>query len=177
MATIVLDAGHGGSDPGAVYQDRLEKDDNLALTLAVGDALSESGIKVLYTRTTDMYDTPTEKALEANATGADYFISIHRNSSPSPNQFTGVETLVYSEGGASNILATNINKELEKVGFTNLGVEERPNLAVLKRTTMPAILIELGFINTEADNLLFDQEFDAIVNAIVKGVLTTIKET
>ena len=63
---IVLDAGHGGEDPGAVYKDRKEKDDNLKLTLAVGKILEENGVDVVYTRTTDIYQTPFEKAKAAN---------------------------------------------------------------------------------------------------------------
>ena len=58
---IVLDAGHGGEDPGAVYKDRKEKDDNLKLTLAVGKILEENGVDVVYTRTTDVYQTPLKK--------------------------------------------------------------------------------------------------------------------
>ena len=72
---IVLGAGHGGEDPGAVYIDRKEKDDNLSLALAVGKILEDNGIDVVYTRTTDIYQTPFEKARFANETGADFFIS------------------------------------------------------------------------------------------------------
>lgn len=57
---IVLDAGHGGTDPGAIYKERKEKDDNLELTLAVGKILEDNGIDVVYTRTTDIYQTPFE---------------------------------------------------------------------------------------------------------------------
>ena len=84
---IVLDAGHGGEDPGAVYKDRKEKDDNLKLALAVGRILEDNGVDVVYTRTTDVYQTPFEKARIANETGADYFISFHRNSSPQSGQY------------------------------------------------------------------------------------------
>ena len=56
--TIVIDAGHGGSDPGAVYEGRREKDDNLSLAMAVGELLSRQGVSVIYTRTTDVYQTP-----------------------------------------------------------------------------------------------------------------------
>lgn len=59
---IILDAGHGGSDPGAVFKGRQEKDDNLRLTLAVGEELRNRGVDVEYTRTTDVYQTPFEKA-------------------------------------------------------------------------------------------------------------------
>ena len=97
--TIVIDAGHGGSDPGAVYEGRREKDDNLSLAIAVGELLSRQGVSVIYTRTTDVYQTPFEKAQMANQANADFFISFHRNSSEEPNQYTGVETLVYDNSG------------------------------------------------------------------------------
>ena len=80
-----LQPAHGGEDPGAVYKERKEKDDNLKLTLAVGKILEENGVDVVYTRTTDIYQTPFEKAKAANEAGADFFISFHRNSSSGPN--------------------------------------------------------------------------------------------
>ncbi len=174
MAKVVLDAGHGGSDPGAVFGGRREKDDTLRLALAVGEILGQSGVDIEYTRVTDVYDTPVEKARIANATGADFFVSFHRNSSPSPNQYSGVETLVYDNSGVKVALAENINEQLEQVGYTNLGVQERPDLAVLRRTTMPAVLVEVGFINTAADNRTFDENFDALAQGIAAGIYETV---
>lgn len=174
MATVILDAGHGGSDSGAVYQGRNEKDDNLALTLAVGDILAANGVDVLFTRTTDVYETPTAKALEGNASGADYFISIHRNSAQYPNQYTGIESLVYNRNSTAGNIARNINANLEALGFADQGVNERRNLAVLRRTTMPAVLVEAGFINNDSDNALFDQRFQEVAQAIANGILESI---
>lgn len=171
---IALDAGHGGSDPGAVYKGRQEKDDTLDLTLAVGDILKKNGIDVYYTRTTDEYETPFKKATDANNSGADLFVSIHRNSSENPNQYSGVETLVYSDTGLKAEVARNINNQLEDAGFKNLGVDERKNLVVLKRTKIPAVLVEVGFINNDKDNYLFDEEFDSIAQAIADGILESI---
>lgn len=171
---IALDAGHGGSDPGAVYKGRQEKDDTLDLTLAVGDILKKNGIDVYYTRTTDEYETPFKKATDANNSGADLFVSIHRNSSENPNQYSGVETLVYSDTCLKAEVARNINNQLEDAGFKNLGVDERKNLVVLKRTKMPAVLVEAGFINNDKDNYLFDEEFDSIAQAIADGILESI---
>lgn len=171
---IALDAGHGGSDPGAVYKGRQEKVDTLDLTLAVGDILKKNGIDVYYTRTTDEYETPFKKATDANNSGADLFVSIHRNSSENPNQYSGVETLVYSDTGLKAEVARNINNQLEDAGFKNLGVDERKNLVVLKRTKMPAVLVEAGFINNDKDNYLFDEEFDSIAQAIADGILESI---
>ncbi len=175
MALVVLDAGHGGANPGAVYNGRQEKDDTLALTLAVGRILEANGIDVYYTRTSDIYEAPTQKALEGNAVGADYFVSIHRNSSLYPNQYTGVETLVYNRYGEAARLAGNINARLEQVGYVNQGVNERTNLVVLNRTQMPAVLVEVGFINTDADNELFDERFNETARAIADGIIQTVR--
>lgn len=174
MPLIVLDAGHGGANPGAVYQGRQEKDDVLALTLAIGRILEDRGVDVYYTRTTDIYESPAQKAQEGNQVGADYFVSIHRNFSPYPNQYSGVESLVYSRYGAAAQMADNINQQLEAVGFLNQGVNERTNLVVLNSTQMPAVLVEVGFMNTDADNQLFDERFDDIAQAIADGILITL---
>lgn len=171
---VVLDAGHGGWNPGAVYQGRQEKDDTLNLVLAVGEILTENGINVVYTRTEDIYESPYQKAQEGNAAGADYFVSIHRNSSPYPNQYSGVETLVYNRYGEAARMAENINRQLESVGFINQGINERPNLVVLRDTEMPAVLVEVGFINTDADNYLLDTKFQETVRAIADGILETV---
>lgn len=175
MALIILDAGHGGANPGAVYNGRQEKDDVLALVMAVGSILEANDVDVYYTRTTDVYESPFEKAQEANLTDADYFVSIHRNSSPISNQYNGVESLVYNRYGRAATLAENINAQLERVGFRNIGVFERKNLVVLNSTEMPAVLVEVGFINTDSDNVIFDEQFDEIAVAIADGILNTIR--
>lgn len=174
MPGVILDAGHGGYDNGAQYNGRKEKDDNLRLALAVGEILSRNGIPVSYTRQSDIYQSPSEKARIGNASGADYFVSFHRNSSPNPNQYTGVETLVYNDSGIKADMARNVNSQLENVGFKNLGVKERPDLTVLRRTNIPAILIEAGFINSDQDNQLFDSKFQDIAQAIADGIMETI---
>ena len=174
MALVVLDAGHGGANPGAVYNGRQEKDDALNLVLAIGSILENNCFSVYYTRTDDVYESPYRKAQEGNASGADYFVSVHRNSSPYPNQYSGVETLVYNRYGRAAELAYNINDQLEQVGFANLGVNERPNLIVLNSTQMPAVLVEVGFINTDADNELLDSRFDMTAQAIADGILMTV---
>ena len=172
--SIMLDAGHGGRDPGAVYNGRKEKDDTLRLVLAIGEILQDNGIDVEYTRTTDVYISPLARAQEANRAGVDYFISIHRNSFPTDNVVSGVESLVYDLTGIKVELGENINAQLETIGFVNLGVKARPNLIVLRRTQMPAVLVEVGFINSNTDNMLFDQNFDAIAQAIATGILGTL---
>lgn len=173
--SIMLDAGHGGRDPGAVYNGRQEKDDNLRLVLAVGEILQNNGMDVEYTRTTDVYESPYEKAMEANNAGVDFFVSLHRNSFPTDNVVSGVESLVYDLSGIKLQMAENINAQLESIGFINLGVNARPNLVVLRRTKMPAVLVEVGFINSNTDNQLFDDNFNDIALAIATGILDTLE--
>ena len=172
---IMIDAGHGGYDNGATYEGRLEKNDNLELALAVGEILQAQGYDVEYTRTEDVYDSPVQKARMGNASGADFFVSIHRNSSAMPNQYNGVQTLIYDNSGIKAVMAENINKELEKVGYRNIIVAERPDLAVLRRTKMPAVLVEAGFINSDIDNNLWDTKFSETAEAIAAGIDETIR--
>lgn len=173
---IMVDAGHGGYDNGAMYNGRKEKDDNLRLALAVGQLLAEEGFDVQYTRTSDIYQSPTEKAQIANRNDVDFFVSLHRNSSEQPNQYSGVQTLVYDDSGIKAQIAREVNDELEEVGFRNLGVSVRPDLAVLRRTKMPTILVEVGFINNDKDNELFDTEFQEIAQGIAEGITEVLKE-
>lgn len=170
---IALDPGHGGSDPGAVYNGRQEKDDNLRLAMAVGKILEENGVSVVYTRENDIYETPFRKATDANQAGADYFISFHRNSGENPNTASGVQNLIYQKGGTSERVANAIQENLVGLGFRDLGIVERPNLVVLRRTGMPAVLIETGFINNLSDNEKFDDNFEKIAQAIADGILAS----
>lgn len=172
---VFIDAGHGGYDTGASYNGRKEKDDNLNLALGVTDSLRRRGIETEVTRTTDIYQSPNEKAMLANESDADIIISFHRSSSPVPNTYEGVESYIYETGGISEHLANQINSNLEKLGFKNLGVDVRKNLAILKKTDMPAILVDVGFINTDTDNQRFDEKFNQVVEAIADAIESTIQ--
>ncbi len=81
-----------------------------------------------------------------------------------------MQTLIYGPGGLREEVAENIVNELETVGFQNLGVDIRPDLVVLNRTRMPAVLIEAGFIDSDKDNQIFDSNFQAIAEAIAAGI-------
>ena len=169
-----LQSAHGGGDPGAVYQKRQEKDDTLRMTLAIGEILERNGIDVVYTRTTDVYQTPFEKAKLANESGADYFISFHRNSSPRENQYNGVEVLLYDKSGIKYDMAKNILGAMGEIGFREIGVKERPGLVVLRRTKMPALLVEAGFINSDNDNQIFEERFEEMTQAVAGAILGTL---
>lgn len=176
MAKIIIDPGHGGSDSGAVFGTRREKDDVLRLALAVGNLLQEKHQDVTYTRVTDIYHTPYEKAAMANHSESDIFLSLHRNAASNTGAASGAEALVYEDTGVASQIAGAILNRLEEAGFANRGIIERPNLAVLRRTEMPAVLIEVGYIDNDKDNHIFDENFKKISEAIAQGVLDTMED-
>lgn len=175
--TFMLDAGHGGSDSGAVYNGRLEKNDNLRITLAVGERLARSGERVLYTRTDDSTVDLTYRSTMANSAGATYFVSFHRNSASTVGR--GVEVYYYTGLSAQSTaarMAAPVQDALVACGFHNRGVKQA-NFSVLRRTSMPAILVELAFINNEAENAKLDSEFDRIADAIASALLSFVGKT
>lgn len=175
--TFMLDAGHGGSDSGAVYNGRLEKNDNLRITLAVGERLARSGERVLYTRTDDSTVDLTYRSTMANSAGATYFVSFHRNSASTVGR--GVEVYYYTGLSAQSTaarMAAPVQDALVACGFHNRGVKQA-NFSVLRRTSMPAILVELAFINNEAENAKLDPEFDRIADAIASALLSFVGKT
>ena len=173
---VIIDAGHGGVEPGAVFEGRKEKDDTLQLAFDLGNALERRGVQAEYTRVNDVYDSPYEKAAIANRSDADFFVSVHRNAMPIPGSASGIESLVYAADGTAGLLAENINGELEAIGWQNLGVRERPGLVVLRQSRMPAVLVEAGFIDNPVDNQFLDQNQAATVDAIAEGIVKTFQQ-
>lgn len=174
-ADFVLDAGHGGTDPGALGDggEREEADDTLNITLEVGKRLTALGFTVAYTRTTDVYDSPLTKAAKGQAGSFGYYICLHRNSF-SDERASGVETLYKpNDSGSNKAFAQLVQDEIIALGiFTNRGIKERTDLSVLNNvTSMPVILAELSFISSPTDNEKFDTYFDDIATAIVKGAV------
>lgn len=167
---VMLDAGHGGYDNGAVFNDRKEKYDNLDLTLAVGQILEQNGVDVLYTREMDDYLSESAKASMANKEKADVLISFHRNFTRRPNETSGVLALVKGEDITGEKLAKDMNEALARIGFNNLGIEIRNERDILKKTKMPAALFLIGFINNDKDNDFLDSKFQTLVETIA-GVI------
>ena len=172
---IVIDAGHGGSDPGAVNRKHYEKDVALTIALKLGQLLSKAGADVIYTRTTDRTVELGERCQIANNASADYFISIHLNAAEAKSA-NGIETYAYGISGKGTELAKAVQKELiTKTGARDRGVKSA-NFYVLKRTRMPAILVETGFISNDAECLaLFKDGYQRIIaEAIAKAVKNTV---
>lgn len=174
--SFYLDAGHGGSDPGAINDNFGLRESIAALDvcLYLGDELEKYGATVIYSRISDIYPSLTQRTNQANASNVDAFISIHLNSAESKIA-SGVETLVYAKGrGVSGELAEIVQENMvSSTGFKNRGVKSRPDLHVLRATKMPAILCEIGFIsNDEEAQQLFKKSVQIkIAEAIASGVV------
>ncbi|MGN0561123.1 MAG: N-acetylmuramoyl-L-alanine amidase [Candidatus Fimenecus sp.] len=178
--SVCLDAGHGGEDSGATYGERLEKDDNLRLTLLVRDKLEANGIKVYFTREDDTYLTLAERCQIANRKRCTLFIALHRNSSDSGG--CGVEMWVKNTPSDTEwALAENMLSALEDAGISKArGVKSGyaknadGNYYVNAHTNMDSCLAEIGFITSDEDNALFDENLDAYADAIANGILETL---
>ena len=182
---VVLDAGHGGEDSGALGvidgKTIMEKDITLSVTEKVRDILKGNNVDVEMTRDTDVKPSLDERAEFANSRNAYMFVSIHINANekPEPN---GIETYycksanVDGDGFNGKKLATDIqNNLISALNRNNRGVKTA-NFVVIKKTIMPAVLIELGFITNEEEvKLLVDDTYQqkaaqAIADAIISNV-------
>jgi N-acetylmuramoyl-L-alanine amidase len=178
--SIMLDAGHGGEDFGAVGPSGLrEKDVALAVVLALGATLTGMGADVYYTRKSDVYVGLTDRATKANEMGVDRFLSIHCNSAKVPA--SGFEVFTTPGQTRSDAFATRAFLEFgaefptmaKRVDSTDGDVDKESNFVVLRKTVMPAILFELEFIHTPAgeaflrDPLMTARCVTALARAVV----------
>lgn len=182
MKKIYIDAGHGGSNPGASYKNRTEQADVFRLAEAVKNILQRFGdIEVKLSRAYNEDPSIAARANEANAWGADYFISIHRNAIGA-NIAKGAENWCYSKvaaGGETYKKAQRILELLcEKTGFVNRGVKlgapAYTDFGVNSLTNMSSCLLEAGFIDSDTDNAIFDGKFDAMAEGIAQGLVEAV---
>ncbi|MHA1396122.1 MAG: N-acetylmuramoyl-L-alanine amidase family protein [Candidatus Heimdallarchaeaceae archaeon] len=143
--TIVIDPGHGGKDPGAVYAGYKEKDIVLPIALYLGGFLSNM-VNCIYTRTADIYVPLRDRVFIANSVKADAFVSIHVNASPKHNA-KGEEIWIYPGSIKSAKLADNIATFIDEIVPGKFRGIKEGNFYVLRKTKMPAVLIEVGFID------------------------------
>lgn len=173
---IIIDAGHGGHDSGAIsITNKKEKDFNLILSKKFNEKLKDLGYNTIMTRDTDVFINLYERPRIANENHADIFISIHANAFPNNSSINGIEMLHYPSGEAkkSNSLPNIMLEEMLKVtGASNRGTIERPRLVVLRETKMPAVLVEAGYLtNAKEEKLLFTEYYqEKLVNSMVNGV-------
>ncbi|TAH63711.1 MAG: N-acetylmuramoyl-L-alanine amidase, partial [Anaerolineaceae bacterium] len=174
MATIILDAGHGGNDLGDAYGFRYEKNDNLRLTLALGEELEILGYNVVYIRTNDIYVADNDRVQIANRAGGDLLLSIHRIIGEIVVSDSGLAFFVSELGGVAEEAAINIAEELRPLGFENYSIEVRTERLLIRDSDMPALLMGIGHLNSDYDNLQFDTCLQNIAEAIARGISETI---
>ena len=177
---IVIDPGHGGSDPGAISPTlkMREKEINLEVAKEAKRLLEAAGFRVYMTRTDDSYVSLQDRAEVANQLRADLFISIHANSAPRAD-LKGVETLYYpSEQNPQDFrnnkyLAEVFQDEMVRtLGAASHRINAREKLVVLRETRMPAIITEIGFMsNAEEERLLATPEYR---RRAAEGVLRSV---
>ncbi|WP_429371773.1 N-acetylmuramoyl-L-alanine amidase [Paenibacillus sp. DS2015] len=170
---VVIDAGHGNQDPGAVgVTGKREKDFNLAVALKVGNLLKkESNIQYVLTRNNDTFLELKERVKIANDMKADVFVSIHANASGS-SVATGTET--YYQRDSSKSFANIMHKYLVKAtGLKDRGVKYG-NFHVIRETKMAAVLLEVGYLSNKGDESALFSE--ALQNNVAEGIVKGIKE-
>ncbi len=186
---IYLDAGHGGTDPGATYYGQQEKVLNLDMQNRLKSKLEALGYSVVLTRSDDQFVDLLPRSEKANQSNADLFISIHYNAATAPT-VSGVETYYYQyyaeypakinkayHNNAERLrlsasLASNIQSSVVGTsGAKNNGVK-RNTFAVLRETTAPAVLLELGYLsNVEENRKIATVDYrEKLANGIVKGI-------
>lgn len=178
---VVIDAGHGGTEPGAVYGKLMEKDLNLDIAIRLNELLKAKNIKTYMIREDDSFVGLYERAFIANSLNAKLFLSIHNNAIGDPN-FDGTMTLYNvksSEGrdfNSYNFARIIQNSLLKTLGSKNRNLRERPDLVVLKATKMPAALAEIAFLTNKGDrNKLQTPEYrqkvaQALCDAIIESL-------
>lgn len=171
MAKWLFDAGHGGTDPGAIYNGRKEKDDVLKLVKRVKEIMENNYEHVLLTRELDKTLSLSERTNIENRDHYDYFVSFHRNAFE-PEKAKGIETYSLSLTGKGRELADKIQTELISY-FTDRKCKTA-NFYVLKNTKCPAVLIEIGFIDNSIDNTIFDSKFENIAQSIAIACLKQV---
>ena len=180
---LVLDAGHGGEDNGAIENGIQEKNLNLAIVLAAKKYFDEdSRFRVLYTRTTDTYPTLVDRCRLANDNNADLFVCVHINSATASS--TGTETLychkrmgqTTKNGITSASLATAMQRTaLGSTGFPNRGLVNRSDLLVLNGTKMPACLVEYGFVSNPLEAKLMHANTSRYGRDLYVGIVEYMK--
>jgi len=176
MIKIILDAGHGMHTPGKRSPGGVnEAQQNYAVMMVLGDVLKRVGFAVEYTNTDKYVDTALAIRVRiANVSKANLFISLHANaiSDEWQTKASGIETFVYGFGGKAEVVARDVQAQLIKdTAMKDRGVKVG-NFQVLRNTIMPAILVELGFMDNKIDSAhMLDPIWHKIyANAIAKGV-------
>ena len=173
---IIIDAGHGGIDPGSDSHGIVEKDINLEIALKLQEVLHENGYSVLMTREDDNSLSLRERSDFANEKEADLFISLHQNCYAQDASVHGIEVYYNSDKTTNDQqLAQMIQESLiNETGAKNRGIHSDNGLVVTRETIMPAVLVETAFISNDDElDLIMSDDYQ---NKVVKGIVVGIEE-
>ena len=171
QATIVLDAGHGGKDPGAVSGDTYEKDLALATAFKLQERLASAGADVILTRSEDEFIPLEGRVDQSIQEYADVFVSLHFDATGTPNSMSGTTT--YYHAPSDQGLAESINASLaDQASLPNNGVRTA-DYFVLRNNPRPAVLLELGYMDHDRDLEIIptSQYQEDVAEAIYQGLL------
>lgn len=176
IPTVYLDPGHGGTDEGCARAGVLEKDLNLTIALLVRDRLKEQGYRVIMSRETDTYIAKETRVAEANRSEADIYISIHQNATEEGTGVNGMEVWYTEAVGRSDNkrLAQLIRQQtLKSTGAVERELRGDADFYVTENTSMPACLIETGFLSNTAERrkLGLAEYQQQIADGIVQGII------
>ena len=175
---VFIDAGHGGSDPGALGFGYRESDLNLQIAKKIESKLKSRGIDVKMSRSSDIYYSLSERAEMANDYGADAFVSIHQNSAESASA-NGIETYYNRNKEEEKPLSNDVQTQvINKTGATNRGVKNA-EFTVLVKSNMISALVECGFISNESEvkNLSDSDYQDKLATGIADGIENYLKSS
>ncbi|NSW90652.1 MAG: N-acetylmuramoyl-L-alanine amidase [Firmicutes bacterium] len=179
---VVIDPGHGGNEPGAVYGGIKEKNLNLDIARKLQALLKAEGITVYMTRSDDSYVGLSQRSALANRVNVDMLISIHNNAYKN-SSVTGTMTLYYpysgvnKDGLSSKTLASIVQNEMSKLlGSRNIGIVPRSDLTVLRASRVPAVIVEVGYMSNynELSKLKSDSYRQKAAEAIKKAILKAL---
>ena len=175
---IAIDPGHGGRDPGAVAGGIYEKDLNLNLSAYLFKICLKKRLNPFLIRGGDYNIQLKERVNLAEATGVELFLSIHHNGAASSG-VNGTETLHYPGSRMGVLYAEYIQQGmLDVLGSRDRGVKTSDRLYVLRRTSMPAVLIEPLFVTGEEDSMIYSREnyYKDLANGIIDSIIQLNKE-
>ncbi len=180
---VVIDAGHGGEDPGAIgYKDgkivARESRINLAIALLVGEKLKNGGVDVVYTRDKDKYISLKERSDLSNKVNCDLFVSIHCNSIEN-SEIKGTQVYYHPASEIGAVLADNIYKNMvNQTPLKPMGKQNGAHLYVIRTTVAPAVLVETAFISNESDReyLTNQENQEKMAEAIYQGIMKTLEK-
>jgi len=175
-AIVVVDAGHGGKDPGSLVAGRYEKHITLQVARKVAALLAQQGVKVVMTRQDDRFIELEERAEIANRRDTDLFVSIHADSAPD-RSISGFTLYVASDASREAYeAARTVSAAMAKTGSDTRGIREA-DYKVLVQTSCPAILIECGYLSNPLDaRRLQDNAFQTrLAQAIAAGILNYLQ--